>query len=138
DVDALPHERAARYIAAHAGTVYFPRMTLVHAAVEKRWYHQGDGIRDRIIAERPPTAAHIEAHLPARVRWILHREDGFGHQMRVMPFGQLVTENDPALPGFTRWRRLSADASPPSAAAPAAPDAPDDAARRAAPDRPAG
>ncbi|HED66765.1 MAG TPA: hypothetical protein ENJ09_14570 [Planctomycetes bacterium] len=75
-------ERTLAFARAHAGEVFFPWNPLVTLLTDGRLYHFEWGVRDREIAGYPPTEAHIRAHLPERLTYVMyprdvaHRENG--------------------------------------------------------------
>lgn len=63
-------ETAFRYASAHPGTVYFPRMTLIHLLAEGKVYHETEGLIDRAWANLPVSREQFEAHLPKDLQMI--------------------------------------------------------------------
>jgi len=97
-----PYTLAARYAAAHPGTIYFPRMNLVTGLVEDRLDHQVEGLNDLIGAGHPPTAEHFRARMPPNLEKVAILVDGQTDQIRMLdPYLELERlPDDPELPGF--------------------------------------
>ncbi len=63
-------EREYRFACAHPGEVWFLANPLVTLYSDRRLYHQGYGVYDRLLAGRPPSEAQLAAHRPPRLRWV--------------------------------------------------------------------
>jgi len=61
---------AYAYTLLHPGTVYFPRITLVHLMAEKKMYHAADGLMDRAWADKPVSETQFRAHAPSDLKFI--------------------------------------------------------------------
>lgn len=63
-------QREYRFAKEHPGEVWFGADPLVTLYTDGRAYHQGYGVFDRTLPNLPPTPRQLEAHLPARMRWV--------------------------------------------------------------------
>jgi hypothetical protein len=100
---ALKHERgfareAFTYAAGHPGTVYFPRMTLVHLLTEGKVYHESEGLTDREWANLDVSEKQFLSHIPQKLELVAFA--GEDHR-RVLPLpGFAKRGQHPELPGF--------------------------------------
>ncbi|MEO1085408.1 MAG: hypothetical protein AAFY88_14305, partial [Acidobacteriota bacterium] len=112
--ESHPYSVAARYAAAHPGTVYFPRMNLVPGLVEKRIDHQMGGLIDLVSAGQPSTLGQIAGRLPPNLEHIAIYVNGMTEQMATLePYFELeLLPEQPDLPGFWLFQARLRDESP--------------------------
>lgn len=64
---------AYEFALRHPAEAYFPWAPLASLLAEGRLYHFEYGMMDRYIGGFEPTRAHLEAHVPAHLRWVAAR-----------------------------------------------------------------
>lgn len=100
----------------HPGEVYFPWDPLATLQSEQRLYHFEYGIRDRLFAGVSPSAAHVAAGLPPRLRYVIYPRTQVPRVMldRYLPGFTLIASPG----GWLIYHRAHPAASPPDRSPP--------------------
>jgi hypothetical protein len=69
------HQQAYDFARRHPGKAWFPSHPLSTLLAERKLYHFEYGVLERSLAGRAPTPAHIRAHLPPRLRYVIFHRD---------------------------------------------------------------
>jgi hypothetical protein len=64
-------EAEYRFALKHPGEVFFASDPLATLYSDRKLYHQGYGVYDRVLANFPPSSRQLREHIPARMRWVM-------------------------------------------------------------------
>lgn len=99
DLHANPQQEAYEFARAHPGQAYFPWNPLSTLASDGELYHYEWAVVDRELAGQRMSDAHVRAHLPPRMEYVLFPPGEPRNMLRYLP----EFTREVRLAGMERW-----------------------------------